>query len=305
MKKTTSLIQLSIFLFSLLFSTYSFSQSLATYDILFTSVWNSTDHGTLPSGPHWSKLVGVNHNDNITFLEMGQTATPGIEDVAERGNNNLFENEVDDRIADGDAEQYINGGSLGSATGTISINNLEVTEDFPLLTLVSMIAPSPDWMIAINSVNLRENDAWKTSISIDLFPYDAGTDNGTDYESSNSNNIGGTITSLANVSPFNSQKIGTLTITLKSVLGTNEVSFDNQIKVYPNPSNGKLSIESPVNNIKSLDIYDTQGVIIKTLTTNSIKSKSLIKLQNLSVGLYFLKFSSVEGYNSTKKIIVE
>ncbi|MGA1226874.1 MAG: T9SS type A sorting domain-containing protein [Tamlana sp.] len=49
----------------------TFSQSVATYDIVFESYWNALDHSTLPQSSHWSSLVGANHNSNVTFMELG------------------------------------------------------------------------------------------------------------------------------------------------------------------------------------------------------------------------------------------
>ena len=98
MKKTTLSLFLSIFL-----ALNAFTQSTATYDITFTSTWNAIDHGTLPSSAHWSDLVGANHNSNITFLEMGAMASPGIKDVAELGSNGVFNSEVQSEINSGNA----------------------------------------------------------------------------------------------------------------------------------------------------------------------------------------------------------
>ena len=306
MKTTTVFTKMVLLTYLFMTSMASFSQTTATYDITFTSVWNATDHGTLPGNAHWSKLVGANHNSNRTFLQMGQTASAGIEDIAEQGDNDIFkDNEVIPTIPL-DTQQYINGNSLGSATGRIMINDLEISEDFPLLTLVSMIAPSPDWMIAVNSINLRNGGSWKPSITIDLFPYDAGTDNGVNYTSSDSNNTGGTITSLVNIGPFSDQKIGTLVITLKSVLALNHLNFGENIKIYPNPSNGIITVDNLSGNfITSLHIYDVAGNVVKNTVINSKLKTSPITLQNLSSGIYFIKISSDVGLTSTKKIIVE
>lgn len=71
-----------------------YAQSTATYIITFDSNWTQTTHphssGNLPSNAHWSKLVGVTHTNEVTFLEMGQTATTGIENLAEQGVNTAF-----------------------------------------------------------------------------------------------------------------------------------------------------------------------------------------------------------------------
>ena len=73
------------FLLLLLFPSILIAQTTVTYEIKFQSVWNATDHGTLPGSAHWSNLVGATHNDQVTFWEIGQLASPGIEDVAELG----------------------------------------------------------------------------------------------------------------------------------------------------------------------------------------------------------------------------
>lgn len=45
--------------------------------------------------------------------------------------------------------------------------------------------PSPDWFVGIDSLNLCEGDHWMEEISIDLYPYDAGTDSGFTFSSPN------------------------------------------------------------------------------------------------------------------------
>ena len=48
-------------------------------------------------------------------------------------------------------------------------------EDFPLLTLVTMLGPSPDWFVGFSGLNMRENGQWKQQVVVELFPYDGGT----------------------------------------------------------------------------------------------------------------------------------
>lgn len=50
--------------------------------------------------------------------------------------------------------------------------------------MVKMI-PSPDWFVGINSVNLCEGGQWKQEVTLDLHPYDAGTDSGFTFSSPN------------------------------------------------------------------------------------------------------------------------
>lgn len=53
------------------------------------------------------------------------------------------------------------------------------------LSFIVRIVPSPDWFVGIDSLNLCEGDHWIENISLDLYPYDAGTDSGFTFSSPN------------------------------------------------------------------------------------------------------------------------
>ena len=192
MKKITNQLKTNLFVIALLITMASFSQSMATYTITFSGDWNAIDHSEngimFPTNDHWSNLVGATHNSSVTFWEPGQLASLGIEDVAERGDNSNFNDEVDSAISTGFADQWLQKSfelpNIASSSSTLM--NITVSENFPLLTLATMIAPSPDWFAGIHNVSLRNNGNWENSIAIDLFPYDAGTEEGTNYSTSNS-----------------------------------------------------------------------------------------------------------------------
>lgn len=61
----------------------------------------------------------------------------------------------------------------------------DISYSHPLLSMVTMIAPSPDWFIGIHGVSLLENDRWVEERIIDLLPYDSGTDSGTTFIDTN------------------------------------------------------------------------------------------------------------------------
>jgi hypothetical protein len=46
-----------------------------------------------------------------------------------------------------------------------------------------MLAPSPDWFIAVSNINLIENAEWVLSKTITVDIYDAGTDGGATFTS--------------------------------------------------------------------------------------------------------------------------
>ncbi|MFD2823967.1 spondin domain-containing protein [Lacinutrix iliipiscaria] len=309
MKKITLL--LSLFLASI-FATLQ-SQSIATYDIVFTSTWNASEHTnamdmSLPGNAHWSKLVGVNHNSDVDFFEVGQMATLGVELIAENGTNDVFrDTDVQNAIDALDAQQYINGPSLSTAAGTITITGLEVNQDFPLLTLLSMVAPSPDWYIGLDGLNLLDASGnWKTSITIPMtFVYDAGTDSGSNYTSGNNDaNLPISIFDMSNtIEPFNGNDIGFIEITLTNVLSVEDLNSIDAIKLFPNPSQGKVTITN-TRDLETVEVYNILGRLVTRIQVQQNPTLEL-HLSHLSKGLYVVKMTDINTNTKTQKLILE
>lgn len=157
--------------------------AIVQYEVTFKSDWSPSTHPqNFPFGAHWSPLIGGTHNSNVTFWAEGAFATQGIEDVAELGSVVNLRKEVNAAIADGTANAVLTrAGSISpNSTATIAFG---MSRDFPLVTLVTMIAPSPDWFTGVHGLSLIENGQWvdKKIVALDL--YDAGTDSGATYTS--------------------------------------------------------------------------------------------------------------------------
>ena len=61
-----------------------------------------------------------------------------------------------------------------------------VKDEYSILSLITMIAPSPDWFVGVDSFDLCGNAGrWKDNVMINLLPWDAGTDSGTSFTSAN------------------------------------------------------------------------------------------------------------------------
>ena len=309
MKKTTLL----LFLFAASLMTTLQSQSIATYDIVFTSTWNAAQHTngmdmSLPGTAHWSKLVGVNHNSDVDFFEFGQMASSGVEMIAESGANTIFETvDVQNAIDALDAEQYIDGPPLATATGTMTISGIEVSADFPLLTLLTMVAPSPDWYVGLDGLDLMNGDgSWKNSIMIPMtFVYDAGTDTGSNYGSGNvDSNLPISIFNMANtIEPFNGNDIGFIEITLTNVLSVDETSVLETVKFFPNPSQGNVTITN-TRNLKTVEIYNILGRLVKRINVAQDTSLNL-DLSNFSKGLYLVKMTDINANSKSQKLILK
>jgi hypothetical protein len=158
----------------------------ATYVVSFVSEWNSADFPTnFPGGAHFSGLIGATHNNQVKFWEPGQLASNGIESMAETGSKSALFGEVENAKQEGSAEFVLSGGGI-SSPGTVSLE-FDINETYPLVTLVSMMAPSPDWFVGVRDLELYDGAAgdWKDNLTVDLLVYDAGTDNGPRFTSGN------------------------------------------------------------------------------------------------------------------------
>jgi hypothetical protein len=315
MKKITLVLKSLTLISALVGSTCLFAQSRASYTVSFTSVWDTETNDpvngnstiALPGNAHWSDLVGATHNSSSSLLEMGSLASLGIKNVAEFGSNGQLMSEVQALINAGNADQFLQTGFDDfAARTTATLMNIEVSADFPLLSLVSMIAPSPDWMIAIDGINLRNGNTWVNEIIIPLFPYDAGTDSGMFYTSANQATTPSfePISVLVNEGPFNAKPIGTLTITFNQTL-----SIDNQniteTNLYPNPSKGVMTIKTSSSNIlEQALVYDVLGKQVANFQNNASENELKINLSNLNKGVYLMRLVLEDGAQSTKKVII-
>lgn len=158
----------------------------ARYKVTFQADWSAATHPTdFPGNPHFSGLIGGTHQTGFHFWELGGLATNGMESMAETGSQTGLTQEVNAAITAGTAE-YLLSGSGTNSPGSTSLT-FDISSDYPEVTLVTMIAPSPDWFVGVDGLELLQNGRWVDQIVVDLLPYDSGTDNGSMYTSSNSN----------------------------------------------------------------------------------------------------------------------
>lgn len=155
----------------------------ASYTVTFTMHWNSTDFPTdYPSNAHFSPLIGWSHPATSDFFKVETTASAGIEEMAETGKTGTLEAELKAKIAAGEGFDFVLGSGLGSGTGEITVE-VEVNAKNPAVTLVSMVAPSPDWYVAALNVNLYNGSSFVDSETITAAVYDSGTDSGITFTS--------------------------------------------------------------------------------------------------------------------------
>ncbi|MEO0630173.1 MAG: spondin domain-containing protein [Planctomycetota bacterium] len=159
--------------------------SRAFYRIELETHWTSSEHGSAYTpGAHFSWPVGMIHSDGASMWEPGGIASPGLELMAEAGRGiTLFEN-AEAFVDQGLASEAISGRGL-QAEDTYAWNRWFSTEHHRL-TLVFMIAPSPDWFVGTHGLSLVDSEGeWVDEIVIPLEAYDSGTDSGLEFVSAN------------------------------------------------------------------------------------------------------------------------
>jgi hypothetical protein len=158
----------------------------ANYRLDFDGSWSATTHpGGFPgSSAHFTRLVGGTHNGAVTFWEPGALASPGIERVAEVGSTSMLQSEVQIAIDAGTAKSTLLGASLFSLPNSTSFT-FSVDASHPLVSLASMVAPSPDWFVGVSNLSLREQGQWRGQVEVELAAYDAGTEQGSQFSLSN------------------------------------------------------------------------------------------------------------------------
>ena len=164
------------------------AQSIATYQVTVSNSWSQASHEAWAppfssvESAHFSHLGGGTHNSSLSIWQDGGLSSPGMVRMQESGWIDHFDPEVvdlksefDQHLADGTAYSFLNYPRYFfplEPPGTVS---LDVSSTHPLVTLVSMLGPSPDWFVGVSGLNMLEAGEWRQEITVDLFTYDGGT----------------------------------------------------------------------------------------------------------------------------------
>ncbi|XP_034476579.1 uncharacterized protein LOC117783322 [Drosophila innubila] len=156
----------------------------------------------------WTKTLGRTHNANYALYHIGQPATAGVKQFAETGKTELLDSNAGEQ-----QQQQMQAGqkpvSTGFATATAAATATErsvfdefsmpaiqlgagrseakvfVDSNHSLVSLMTRIVPSPDWFIGVDSFELCVGGSWIDTVTVELDPLDAGTDNGFTFTAPN------------------------------------------------------------------------------------------------------------------------
>jgi len=92
----------------------------------------------------------------------------------------------------------------------------------------------------------------------------------------------------------------------QNVLGITENDYLSNVTVYPNPSNGLITLTKP----SSLDlheaiIYNVIGKLVKSINLEAMADSKSLDLSALASGLYLVNIQTLNGNAVTKKLIIK
>ena len=159
----------------------------AEYRVVLKSTWTARNHPfEYPSGARFSGLIGASHNARYELFELGSLPTPGLERLSEEGKHSPLDDEIRAAITAGNALAMFETGGLKNFKDSL-VTTVRVDAKHPLVSVVAMLAPSPDWFTGAESVNLAENGGWMKTRTLVLPAYDSGGDDGTTYKAADRN----------------------------------------------------------------------------------------------------------------------
>ncbi len=148
----------------------------ACYNISLEGHWSAQAQGVaLPKNAHFTVLVGSVHNESRAVWRQGELSSPGVEEVAETGKLSRFRAEHQAARDRGDTASLVCGDRIG-ARGVVH-TSVVVPKSRPFLSVLSMVAPSSDWFVGVDSLPLLADDgSFKESVQVWLLMNDAGTE---------------------------------------------------------------------------------------------------------------------------------
>ncbi|XP_046845853.1 spondin-1-like [Xenia sp. Carnegie-2017] len=157
---------------------------VAIYRATFVNKWNKTSHpNDYPERlASFSNVIGGTHADGHSLWELGSKASQAVKRFTEWGDTRSLMNKSSRRNYLG----IIRIGPIAKINKPIS-DRFRADKHNHYLSMISKIKPSPDWFVGIDRFDLCNASTckWKTNITIQLTPYDAGTDSGLKFKSKN------------------------------------------------------------------------------------------------------------------------
>lgn len=162
-------------------STAAECMGTAKYRLVVNYKWTAARFNSRPGFPHFSPLVLHSHGFRYSAYARFGYATAGVKDVAELGSTTQINTELKRAQSSTLVRDIAIHSGSSRATDTVSLM-VTVSCRHRYVSAITMVAPSPDWILALFRLNLVKNNAFIKSKSGTIRVYDAGTDAGTTFE---------------------------------------------------------------------------------------------------------------------------
>ncbi|XP_050514448.1 spondin-1-like isoform X2 [Diabrotica virgifera virgifera] len=162
--------------------------SEAKYEVAFEGRWTRNTHPRNYPSDIWttkfSDIIGASHRKYHSFWNEQDYASEGLKELAESGRTQSVEDEIKEMGSN--IRTIIKARGLQHPNITESSYSVfRVDSNNHLVSLASKITPSPDWFVGVANFELCQSDCtWAESYSYNLYPMDAGTDDGIGYMTS-------------------------------------------------------------------------------------------------------------------------
>jgi len=159
------------------------------YNCIFSNLWTRERHpGDYPFDmTHWTRQVLTSHDDTYTMWEEGTLADESATKMAEAGYYGDIIKELESRNDSFELGHELYQATIVRDQRVKFQNPLDMTAKNRYVSVMAKMMPSPDWFSgfhhfdAINSAT----STWYKEFTIDVYPYDAGTEEGDTYKVTN------------------------------------------------------------------------------------------------------------------------
>jgi len=181
----------------------------ASYQVIFVPSWNPESHPLDYPITHGKKglltpMIGATHGADYRLFTEGKRPTPGLERLSETGAHDPLDGEIKKAIKDGRAGALIelSEGSPGPVHPSV-MHTFRIDQRHPMVSLVGMIAPSPDWFYGVSNVQLLKEGRWVSTVHLQAYARESGGDAGATYMAEDADEEPKKSTQLLNNSYFN------------------------------------------------------------------------------------------------------
>jgi hypothetical protein len=177
---------------NLVSSTIASTTNSVTYECVLTNNWSGANHpfdyARVSNSAHWSSPVLASHNSLYEMWAPEMLASPGVENIAETGSTGTLKSELNAAMNSGTVADFSVGiNQFNNRDPPQEFDEIFLSNEYPLLSTISMVAPSPDWFTGLSSFSPIDeaNQVWYDSFEIASYPFDAGTETGNTYSTGN------------------------------------------------------------------------------------------------------------------------